>query len=152
MIILYSSLHTHSFTPSGSISSHSHSLNSHTHGFSVSGTTSDMSGYNFADLNAQWNSRDSWEPSGYGRFDAILGVTGKMNSGTSGEAHLGGRIDLSHTHTFSFSGTTDSASGNTESTQPTFTGTAGTTSSNGSGTSFSILPPYVIKYCFERTA
>ena len=111
-----------------------------------------MSGYNFADLNAQWNSRDSWEPSGYGRFKAKLGVTGKMNSGTSDEAHPGGRIDLSHTHTFSFSGTTESASGNTESTQPTFTGTAGTTSSNDSGTSFSILPPYVIKYCFERTA
>ena len=34
----------------------------------------------------------------------------------------------------------------------TFSGSAGTTGSNGSGTSFSILPPYVVKYCFERTA
>lgn len=34
----------------------------------------------------------------------------------------------------------------------TFTGSAGTTGSNGSGTSFSILPPYVVKYCWERTA
>ena len=66
-------------------------------------------------------------------------------------------IDVSHTHTFSgntvstqptFSGT----AGTTGSTTPTFTGTAGTTSSNGSGSSFSILPPYVVKYCWERTA
>lgn len=29
---------------------------------------------------------------------------------------------------------------------------SGDTSTSGSGTSFSILPPYVVKYCFERTA
>ena len=34
----------------------------------------------------------------------------------------------------------------------TFSGYAGTTSPEGSGTSFSILPPYVVKYCWERTA
>ena len=34
----------------------------------------------------------------------------------------------------------------------TFNGSAGTTDSSGSGTSFSILPPYVVKYCWERTA
>lgn len=28
----------------------------------------------------------------------------------------------------------------------------GTTDSNGSGTAFNILPPYVVKYCWERTA
>ena len=33
-----------------------------------------------------------------------------------------------------------------------FSGYAGTTSLEGSGTSFSILPPYVVKYCWERTA
>ena len=48
----------------------------------------------------------------------------------------------------SFTGTSKT----TGSTTPTFIGTAGTTGSNGSGTSFSILPPYVVKYCFERTA
>ena len=29
---------------------------------------------------------------------------------------------------------------------------SGNTSTSGSGTAFSILPPYVVKYCFERTA
>ena len=73
-------------------------------------------------------------------------------------------IDVSHTHTVS--GTTGGSvanttwttptftgtAGTTSSTTPTFTGTAGTTSSNGSGSSFSILPLYVVKYCWERTA
>ena len=77
---------------------------------------------------------------------------GKGKSNASGF-----KIDVSHTH--SFSGTTESSTptftgneGTTGSATPTFTGTSGTTGSNGSGTSFSILPPYVVKYCFERTA
>ena len=48
----------------------------------------------------------------------------------------------------SFTGT----AGYTGETAPSFTGTAGNTSSSGSGSSFSILPPYVVKYCWERTA
>ena len=48
----------------------------------------------------------------------------------------------------SFTGT----AGTTSATTPSFTGTAGNTSSSGSGSSFSILPPYVVKYCWERTA
>ena len=51
-----------------------------------------------------------------------------------------------HNHTFTGTAST------TDSATPTFTGSSGTTESNGSGTSFSILPPYVVKYCFERTA
>ena len=65
-------------------------------------------------------------------------------------------MNISHTHTVIADGTVSSSflgtNGTTSSTFPTFTGTAGTTDSNGSGTSFSILPPYVVKYCFERTA
>ena len=50
--------------------------------------------------------------------------------------------------------TTDGNSGNTtsETASGSFTGSAGTTESNGSGTDFSIMPPYVVKYCFERIA
>ena len=47
-----------------------------------------------------------------------------------------------HTHSVTAKGTVSSS----------FTGSAGTTSPEGSGTSFSILPPYVVKYCWERTA
>ena len=65
-------------------------------------------------------------------------------------------INVSHTHSVTAEGTVSSSftgtDGTTSSTSPTFTGTAGTTGSSGSGTSFSILLPYVVKYCFERTA
>lgn len=33
-----------------------------------------------------------------------------------------------------------------------FSGSSGTTGSAGSGAAFSIMPPYVVKYCWERTA
>ena len=56
------------------------------------------------------------------------------------------KIDVSHTHTFTPSGSISITS------NPTFTGSGGTTSSVGNGASFSIMPPYVIKYCWERTA
>ena len=75
------------------------------------------------------------------------------------------RIDVSHQHSFtpsgtveshahSVSGTTKASIGDTSLTTSsgTFTGSDGTTDSSGSGTSFSIMPPYVVKYCWERTA
>ena len=73
---------------------------------------------------------------------------GTMDSDTRGCLH----INVSHTHSFSYSGTTGGASGNTASAIPTFTGKEGTTERKGSGTAFSILPPYVVKYCWERVS
>ena len=139
--------HNHSFTPSGSVSSHSHGLNNHTHSFS--GTTGGMS----KNSTGAWHSRGLKEPENV----TVSGNISKYNGYGVGDQHpnskivcTGFSIDVSHTH--SFSGTTDGNSGNTASATPTFTGNAGTTSSEGSGTSFSILPPYVVKYCWERTA
>lgn len=60
-----------------------------------------------------------------------------------------------HRHSFiGYKSETSASSGNTTSTTSTgsFTGSSGTTNTNGSGTAFSIIPPYVVKYCFERTA
>lgn len=34
----------------------------------------------------------------------------------------------------------------------TFSGASGTTGASGSGVAFSTMPPYVVKYCWERTA
>ena len=74
-------------------------------------------------------------------------------------------INVSHTHSVtaegtvssSFTGSSGTTSGNSDDTTSTtstgvFTGSTGTTDTNGSGTAFSIIPPYVVKYCFERTA
>lgn len=174
--------HSHTFTPSGTITmnSHSHGLNGHTHSFS--GNTGNMSKNATGDFEsmirsvitvasnntdvANWKSSTNDGNASYvsGCFsigpDKFIqyGInndppwrpdhTGTMNSTRRGCLH----IDVQHTH--SFSGTTDGNSGNTTSTTSTgsFSGTQGTTSSNGSGTAFNILPPYVVKYCWERIA
>lgn len=147
--------HSHTFTPSGTITmnAHSHGLNNHTHSFS--GRTGGMSNNSRGSFNARRS-----DGLGTGNtIDCSGNVTRNdlftaFRSG-SGEFSNGGvnyYINVEHTH--SFSGTTEGNSGNTTSTTSTgsFSGTQGTTSSNGSGTAFSILPPYVVKYCWERTA
>ena len=157
--------HSHTFTPSGTITmnAHSHGLNGHTHSFSVTGTTEGMSTHSTGRFTSSSHgicvsvSGESQTPS------APTGcVSAKPTAMYGGNAIGNGRwigyidnvtIDVSHTHSFSYSGTTDGNSNNTTSTTPTgsFTGTEGDTDTSGSGTSFSILPPHVVKYCFERT-
>ena len=161
--------HDHTFTPSGDVSSHSHGLNSHTHSFSH---THDYSGDGRTDEMSKNSKGNIWTD------DRANGIFNGNEMKSDGNIKLFGagrwaggnveysnqpntlHIDISHTHKFSWSGTTtsqststtDSASGDTASATPSFTGTQGTTDSNGSGTAFNILPPYVVKYCWERIA
>ncbi len=79
-------------------------------------------------------------------FTGTPSTTGKASGNTAAT-----------TPSASFSGTTSSTggnSGNTTATTPsaTFTGSQGTTLTTGSGTSFSIMPPYEVKFCWKRTA
>ena len=136
--------HTHSFTPSGTVGSHTHTGPSHSHSFTPSGTVSShshamssSSSYigvsdvsSAGDLLKDDGDCGAYNATGHWRFRKYLFV------GNTGNAQP------------SFSGT----AGYTGETAPSFTGTTGYTDSNGSGTSFSILPPYVVKYCWERTA
>ena len=148
--------HNHTFTPSGTITMdpHSHRLNDHTHSFTPSGIISRSI--------EQASFFLSWENS-KGVFAKSLGgsisYTGHYIDSSIEQdnqlAYCQVLLDFSHTHTFTGSvGTTGVASGNTASATSTgsFSGTQGTTDSNGSGTAFNILPPYVVKYCWERTA
>lgn len=167
--------HNHTFTPSGTIkmNSHSHGLNNHTHSFS--GRTDSSGKHKHGPSNNLYNSYrpDGGSDSGNGlnylsyypnnpHWYSSSGanndtkVANENNSSvntstTSVSPHLTGYAGY---HSHGFSGTTGGNSGNTTSTTSTgsFSGTQGTTSSNGSGTAFSILPPYVVKYCWERTA
>lgn len=72
-------------------------------------------------------------------FTGTAGTTASQSTTTSGGE------SQNHTHSVTASGT---ISGGAYS----FTGTAGTTGSKGSGTAVNIMPPYVVKYCWERTA
>ena len=83
----------------------------------------------------------------------------------SGNKYNGYQLDIAHTHTLPASyiyGKTDgesqnhthsvTASGTISGGAYSFSGTAGTTRNTGSGTAVDKMPPYVVKYCWERTA
>ena len=191
--------HSHSFTPSGTITmnAHSHGLNSHTHTFTPKGTVS-------SSFTGSSESTGQMSKNSEGSFQSVIrGVNvtatktdntpndlgSTFKTWTTGCFSIGNsmssfgfnfwtpdhqnpnsnpasmHIDVSHTHTFtpkgtvssSFTGTTNTTNGNngdttSETSSGSFTGIASTTGTSGAGTSFSILPPYVVKYCFERTA
>ena len=183
--------HNHSFTPSGTVSSHSHTINS---GNTSSSGTTNTAGIRFISTNTNssgehthlmpvtTSSPGSGTSSNFYNFSTTSSVGTQNSSANSGFAKgssyklpatssgilasvFGTGLDFRQTSFYSEAGGTSLSGththrvtasgyiyGKTYATNPTFTGLAGTTSSNGSGTSFNILPPYVVKYCFERTA
>ena len=162
--------HTHGFTPSGTVSSHHHTGPSHSHGLKngtanvATSTSTSITHYisQYANYNGASRAGDHLDITDdidrekisitasstststiYGSTEAAgTGDTGDTAPSFSGKAGYTGETEPS------FSGT----AGNTGETEPSFSGTAGNTDSSGSGSSFSILPPYVVKYCWERTA
>ncbi len=173
--------HSHSFTPSGTITmnAHAHGLGEHRHSFSWSGKTDNESAhekFSWSGIhthsiatntrNTHWGtvvgsydnnasgivfsgSDNAYDYSSYQtkntKFDPIINFT---------KIDISGTCTGDHTHELKVQGPTDGTSGNTTSETATgsFKGSAGITESNGSGTDFSIMPPYVVKYCFERIA
>ena len=168
--------HNHSFTPVGSISvttnptftgsavtssenssnpsyswtgSHRHKLasyNSTTN--SGSGATVGLDfntqGYKAIGISGISGTSSNWGDNKFSYYDtSSANANKKLVENTS--ITVSGTTTGTHTHSVTASGTISGGAYK-------FTGTAGTTGSNGSGTSFSILPPYVVKYCFERTA
>lgn len=192
--------HNHSYTPSGSVSAHSHGLNSHTHAMahthsvtasgSISGGAYTFSGtagttvengnhtHDIGLINTVTSQLYSFNTGQFGNWgnkntEQLIGAGSSI--GTTGWYKQIAKSSGSHTHSFTPNGSvsvktnptftgsavtsgessaanTGAASGNTANATPTFTGTAGNTNSTGSGNSINIMPPYVVKYVWERTA
>lgn len=160
--------HRHTFTPEGTVSSHCHlfqstgtvtsSFSGITHSFyspRMDGTfdTGILEGENVIRRIDSSNPRIR-EYAGRDNDPSIL--LQWTDAGTVSSSFVGSRNYTEYTSP-SFTGSSGTTSGNSEKTTSetasgSFTGSAGTTESNGSGTDFSIMPPYVIKYCFERIA
>ena len=156
--------HTHSFTPSGTVSAHSHGLNSHTHSFTPSGKVS-------AHVHKLNNHRHVFTPDGTvafhshslnahtHSFSATTGGTGKHShnvvvgaasspgggqfssmqrhkEGSMGNFDFSKGYSATQTgdHSHTVSGTTGSAAGSTLNTAPAFTGIEGLTSGNNGDT------------------
>lgn len=136
--------HMHSFsgTTGNESEGHTHSGSTDTMGSNY--TTGEMSGDSY--VNHPGHTIDG-NTQGRASYNGIGGE--RYNYSNSGR-HDGKvmYIDLSHTHDFKHihSFTTSGAS------QPHTHYFSGNTDNKGNGHAFSILPPYIVKFCWERTA
>lgn len=160
--------HKHTFTPEGKMSSHNHPfLPTGTVTSSFSGTTHSfyspraddtfdtgiLEGVNVDRIFSSSNPTIK-EYAGRDNDPSIL--LQWTDSGTVSSNFVGTKTYTDDSSP-KFIGTTTTTDGNVENTTSetssgSFIGSAGITESNGSGTDFSIMPPYVVKYCFERIA
>ena len=135
------------------MNAHTHGLNNHSHRFTPRGSVS-SSGSLFSGLAYGYNDTVL----ALGRADGDNTVVGGYN-----EIAPKGYVSKNTANmnfisiSSSFTGTDGITGGNSTNTTSvittgSFTGSTGTTSSTGGGSSFSILPPYLVKYCWERTA
>ena len=164
------SRHSHSFTPSGTVSSHHHTGPSHSHNLKngtanvATSTSTSITHYirKYSD-NGGGNANHHLDSVVDDNSNQIVSITASSTSTStiSGSTEADGTGNTGDTAP-SFSGTAGNTgetapsfsgtAGYTGETAPSFSGTSGTTGSSGSGSSFSILPPYIVKYCWERIA
>lgn len=141
--------HSHSFSPSGEVTSTFEGTAVNTGGMSAKSSGS------FKVLNYANNTRSGVVTGVDGSVFTDDKSTNSSNTsrywGSGDNACYGSNnwygyhtinMNVNHTHTVTAKGTVSSS----------FRGYEGTTSPEGSGSAFSILPPYVVKYCWERTA
>ena len=150
--------------------SHTHGLNNHTHSFTPSGsvqvtTNPTFTGTAVTSGGMSGNATGSF-PYGINtwyaseRLDGISGNVSANGRTTKNRAsgYENGRevyiadINVAHTHTVTAKGTISGGAYSFSGTAGTTVGASGNTTSTGSGSSFSNMPPYIGKYCWERIA
>jgi len=125
--------HSHSFTPEGTISGGSYSFTGTTGTVNVSGGNHNHS----LNLNRGNGSND------YNYISCQFNHDGSYKVGTD---------PISNSGNLSMSGSFTPQGSVSVSSNPTFSGTRSATENSGSGQSFSIMNPYVVKYCWERVS
>lgn len=148
--------HTHNVTAAGTVSSHTHSVGAHSHGLNSHTHT-----MNHTHPNPSASGSFKMCSDGDRSATATPFAIGRPGSGATGWIYQEGTMSVSVSVTAKqYSGSTGQASGSTAnstafdsgSTQPTFTGSEVTSVATGGGQSHNNMPPYVVKYCWERTA
>ena len=150
--------HSHSFTPSGTVSSHTHTGPSHTHSFTPSGTVSKHS-HSFTpsgtvsssfsgtagtvNVTGGNHTHTVYHDETQGNEQCLKAYNGyskyySQKIGYSGDLSMSGTFTPSGTVSSSFSGT----AGTTGDTAPSFSGTAGNTGAAGTGNTGSTAPSF----------
>lgn len=177
--------HRHSFTPSGTVSSHTHTVGAHSHGLNSHTHTIPKHKHGTGTLAASSQSLSASFQIRQGRYESIQPVT-NCSVTTVGNPVGVYQIEnynlskqqvtfsLSHGHSITGSTadtdelTSGKATGSTAnstafdsgSTTPTFTGTASSTeykggpsgATSGQASPHENMPPYIVKYCWERVS
>ena len=149
--------HSHSFTPKGTVSKHSHSLNSGNTSTTGTGKTAGFRGSSVTTGDMSQNATSTFETEIQSPGTTTGGFSYKDLGGAGKHGHDAGyyhshirlTLNVAHTHSVTAVGY---LYGNTDLATPAFYGEKSSTETAGEGTEFLIMPPYITKYVWERTA
>ena len=144
--------HKHSFTPSGTVGSHTHTGPSHTHSFTPSGTVSSHHHTGPSHTHSLKNGTANVATQTSTSITHYIRSYDDFRGGVKSGGHLDESVDsekekititASSTSTSTISGSTEAAgTGNTGDTAPSFSGTAGTTGAAGTGYTGETAPSF----------
>ena len=158
--------HSHTFTPSGTVSGGAYKFTGtkgttsldgqHSHTYTAPKTPEnklnpDRGSYavrGTSNLSTSYDGKHAHSFTPAGSISVTTNPSFSGTAGTTGSTTQNGSVSS----TFTGTGGTTGSTTQDGTVSSSFTGNSGNTGSVGSGSSISIMPPYVVKYCWERTA